>query len=543
MILKRDAYFNTGFSLLAFLFIILVLKTFFLSIQLNGDSFILAFAMLAGLAINFKNYKSALLFMVSLLIAFWVSGSILDLSYDGNWYHKEAILQIASGWSPFHSPALALSIEKDPSNWINYYCKSTWFIGAVFYKTFGKIEVAKATHLILIFSVFFSSLSLFQKILPKLKKTNFLLATLLTFNPVSAYQFLCLYVDGQISSLFILCCIFLINFFNAGQSLSLIALAMAVIIISTTKATGAVFSLSLLIMALIVFFYIRKLYFKKLLYTFLFCCALIPALGYNPYITNFVRYGSPIYPLDNYGIMGVTPPQAMLYPFIPQEFIGKNRFEKLALDLFSVSSFESFKLKMPFTMKSGEATSFAVFDLKHGGFGPLFSASLIVGLALLIYAWKISKNPRRILFWSLPILIVLTTSLTNPEAWWARYSPQTFLISFLVLLIGCAQIRETKSSFLKVLLVVQFLLLIINGEIILENSLRRQLGVSNEMTKTLESYRAKPIRVHLAFHSLKSRLDEFKLVYTLVNANEAKTLKPEICLIDQICIFSAKNQK
>ncbi len=164
--------------------------------------------------------------------------------------------------------------------------------------------------------------------------------------------------------------------------------------------------------------------------------------GWQPYVTNTLRYGHPFYPIYGppiYGapINGITAfnKEFVLQNQMPPDFETLGWPEKLYRSIFSPSSsqvgVDSGPLKFPLRVSRPEVTAFARPDVRVSGWGPLFGATLVValaGLALLLFV------SRKFTLRTLALLgLVAGTTLLNSEAWWARYSPQLWLLPVIVL--------------------------------------------------------------------------------------------------------------
>jgi hypothetical protein len=109
-------------------------------------------------------------------------------------------------------------------------------------------------------------------------------------------------------------------------------------------------------------------------------------IGYDPYITNTVFYGNPFYPTYSNTIYNKD---ALLRGQIPENFVGKNRFEKLFLATFSRAQNTYLGttglLKFPLALNYAELKAYVGPDLRVGGFGPFFGAiTILAGFCLLI---------------------------------------------------------------------------------------------------------------------------------------------------------------
>ena len=150
-------------GLLLFAYILFIfLSTHFLnwigiSENENSAQFINLGFILAVRYTVFKNYLRKDRMIVIGGFIFFVVISILftfffdDISYDGQFYHLEAIKQLSEGWNPyFNNPT------KDNTCFIFIKCfsKAGWYINNHFFLSTGCINCSKATNLILFFSSF-----------------------------------------------------------------------------------------------------------------------------------------------------------------------------------------------------------------------------------------------------------------------------------------------------------------------------------------------------------------------------------------------------
>jgi hypothetical protein len=156
-------------------------------------------------------------------------------------------------------------------------------------------------------------------------------------------------------------------------------------------------------------------------------------VGFNPYVTNAVRNGNPLYPLAGPGAVDIMTANS------PANFHNMNRFEKLFVSVFSetenVHGSQSSHWKWPFTV-SKEEPGGTWLDTRIAGFGPLFGGAVLLSLILLATAWAPDKK-KTLAFTGLGLLIVCS-ALVNPEAWWARYAPQLWLLPVLCAMLGLA---------------------------------------------------------------------------------------------------------
>jgi hypothetical protein len=204
-------------------------------------------------------------------------------------------------------------------------------------------------------------------------------------------------------------------------------------------------------------------------------------VGFNPYVTNTVRNGNPFYPLAGPGAVDIMTTNS------PANFHGMNRFEELFVSVFSrtenVYGLQSSHWKWPFTIDREELAGIWL-DTRVAGFGPLFGGAVLLSLALLATAWASDKK-KTLAFTGLGLLI-LCSALVNPEAWWARYAPQLWLLPVLCAMLGLSiNSRPQKLLGLAIALVLILNLCLVSAyyfeqqytdNAILENQLAQMRG-------------------------------------------------------------------
>jgi len=275
----------------------------------------------------FKNrkqlYFTAILLSLAVifLAGIYGAGYLYDLSWDGQAYHQEAVIQLSNGWNPFHDAPL----KGIHSVWINHYAKGPWIAAASLYAITGHIEQGKVFNLLLIASSFFIALAAFMAHYRERWIEPLVLSLLAAGNPVSILQSPTFYVDGQLASMLV---IFLalgyLSVFTRRKAV-LPLLALSVIITVNIKFTALVYIL--VISAVVIFYLLLK---KQTDLAGMVAMALIPGLlagfflvGFNPYVTNTLRQGNPFYPLAGPNATDIMTVNS------PENFRDMNRFEKL----------------------------------------------------------------------------------------------------------------------------------------------------------------------------------------------------------------------
>jgi len=471
-----------SFSLMMHIFNVpITVYHFPVSIAISAAVSILLFKLI------FKNEKwlkiSVLGLSVLAIIFSWsyfFSGSFYDVGFDSLAYHQEMIIRLADGWGPYSLDA------KEPSQGFfksHAYTasKSGAICAASLYKITGNIEYGKSFNFLLIFASFFIALSALLSLAGIGGGHSLLVAFMLAFNPVSVYQSLSLYVDGQLSSLMV--CLFALSaqIIIRAPFLQIVFAGVAMMIAVNTKLTGVVYSFAVAsVLSAYLFFKEKFFLFFSASMIFLFSAIIgIFLIGFNPYITNHIHNGHIFYPFfckDAEPVVSHAPPI----------LIGKSQPEKLFVSVFSetenyyVGRNDFYTFKFPFFVSAHELTCFTNPDTRIGGFGPLFGAMAIVSLVML--AWGAFKDRKASLATFGFMLWVLLSAVIITEPWWARFVPQIWIIPIAGIVFGCT-LRDKPSVYIRNFLIALTLLNIILvssvyyvSQSVTSDSLRRQLN-------------------------------------------------------------------
>jgi len=399
---------------------------------------------------NEKWLKISVLGLAALAVIFswsyFFSGSFYDVGFDSLAYHQEMIIRLANGWNPYSLDA------KEPSQGFfksHAYTasKSGAICAASLYKITGNIEYGKSFNFLLIFASFFIALSALLSLAGISGGSSMLVAFMLAFNPVSVYQSLSLYVDGQLSSLMV--CLFALSaqIIIRVSFFQIIFAGVAMMIAVNTKLTGVVYSFAVAsVLSAYLLFKERFSTFFSASVIFLFSAIIgIFLIGFNPYVTNHVHNGHIFYPFfckDAEPVVNHAPPI----------LTGKSQPEKLFVSVFSetenyyVGRNDFYTFKFPFFVSAHELTCFTNPDTRIGGFGPLFGAMVMMSLIML--AWGAFKDRKASLATSGFMLWVLLSAVIITEPWWARFVPQIWMIPIAGIVFGCT-LRDRPSVYIR----------------------------------------------------------------------------------------------
>ena len=391
------------------------------------------------------------LWAASFFLSFEVSKSFFDISYDGQAYHQEALFQLVRGWNPVFHPLRGFE-SNNMDHALNHYSKGVWFYESVILKVTQSMEAAKLFHLWLIlaaFSITFSFL-LRSKYLPPW--LAFLVSLLAAFNPVSIYQSLSFYLDGQLMSLIVILIttMGLIYKSRGSNRFNYFLLFMTISILVNVKLTAGIYTTIFVVGYLTILWFSKKI---KVLYEVFGVStgALLLGFfifGFSPYVTNTLSQGNPLYPALGTDRSDFTTPQ------FPSNFIGRSPEFLLFYSIFAKSDNvrgpdKAAILKIPFTVSGEELNAFTDTNAKQGGFGPLFGGAILLSFfvfaAALLNLYPLRGRPvrenappdlerseidrkRNIRIGLFCSAVVLSTCLINPASSLARFIPQMWLL-------------------------------------------------------------------------------------------------------------------
>lgn len=430
-------------SLLAIIELVVVMG-FVLGVSISAAHLAVALALATAVTVAAVNAlglvrrttsTTAVLSVVGVLIAvsLSVSAHFYDLSWDGNTAHQTAVVRLAEGWNPVQDVSVGVD---ETRQWlaVEHYAKGAWIRSAVLYRATGHLEAGKAPTIILMAAAFFSWLSLLLSVVRGKRWVVGLGAAIAALNPISLAQWSTFLVDGQLASLFSICVAFgALLFTRRGRWPVLMAFGGALLMLSTMKFTGLVYAVELSLALGVGVFLWKSPAGRPLVLGSAATAVTLAVLfaGFNPYITNTSGHASPFYPLVGPGALDIISNNQ------PESFAGKGSLERLGLSLFSSAMALSpetpastpVRLKVPFAVSRSEIRPYLDFQTHVAGFGPWFGGALVLTLGLVVGLLAAGDRESRAA--AGPALfvaaVVVATTLSNPEAWWARYAPQLWL--------------------------------------------------------------------------------------------------------------------
>ncbi len=458
-------FFSWGFFLVSLLAITLLVAsfTFFLDRAIGWWQFPIALVFAMGLNFLFFGFpmqsRNVLLTFLNIgvpvilvVLSLLISSYFYDVSYDGQAYHQEAIIQLNEGWNPYRQ---YLSDDVNQAIWVNHYAKGMEIIQACIYTTFGNIEAGKATNIMLWIASICVVLAMMQEFGAIGLRTGLLISFLLGSSTVVFNQLITFYVDGTLSS-----CILMVVALGVSMLLGQkiprfthgILLVCLIVLMFNIKFTG-IFYAGYFIAGLCVWLVCTGRWVElRPLIGFSVAGALVGLfIGYNPYVTNMLDFGHPLYPL-----MGENPADIMAIN-TPGWFVGKSDIERFFISLFAHTENlyqwdeHRIPLKFPFSLHKTDIVNGSRVDSRLAGFGPFFSGILLLSI---IFGWLLIAAIRRATVISGILFLVgmiLLSLVLVPESWWARYVPQFWFVPFILLIFAKVVLKDRFGVFRRIL--------------------------------------------------------------------------------------------
>lgn len=505
--------FLTSIKLLPFVFPASLLVSIITSIYLGSK---------VGLTNNQK-LRAVIISVLIILFSLAFSAFYFDLSWDGQWYHQAAIYELQSGWNPIFEPLRKFNGHNDLS--IVHFPKNTWYYAASIYSTFGNFEAGKSLNiLVLAATILIVYATSIEFGLSKQKSLG--LTILLALNPVIWSEVTTYLVDG---SLFLYLTIYIVTLFSSYKNTNNTVLFigfMAIVCLINIKFTGLVFFCFLAVFAFIyILIWKREFILKFIVSHIITLIFAVFVFGFNPYITNTLERGHPLYP-----IMGTEK-----FPSVfeqtgrddndiyetPKNMQGKGIITRFFYAHFGrpgnapYNNVQNAVLMYPFTSKMSEWSAYHYHETRVSGFGPLFSGILILSVILFIWVLIDIKKSRWILIFSW--LAIISTLLISKHFWWPRFAPHIWFIPILPIGISLWQSLSKVRTIFTWSLVV---LLVLNGLIVAFVHMDWETRSSIHLFKQLSELKQNKTEIEINYgwfeKSMQEKLSAWGIKYTQI---------------------------
>jgi len=387
--------------------------------------------------------RCGLIAIIEYAVLVLIASKFHDNSWDGNQYQTEGPLQIFLGWNPYREIITPAKWDTSWAVWLDSLPKFGWEISAFILHlggTQGGSKILSLIGLLIIAKTVALLCSLFN--LSYFKRTLLILASL-SF-PIGVSQFPTSYQDGFSASWTI--SVILVIFANQKMKESGYD-AWPIIAALTVGAFLSKYSQVIPVSVALIGYFVFSKELKNLFRKVVYIVSSVVFLGFNPYITNLLSFGNPLYPMKSVNYLkhlnlgrenilensvNASIQQNIYYSQTASNIIGDYQPIQFLESIFSRTAHVSDKipseLKFPGVFSKSEFEYFTNPDPRMGGFGPLFSLAVL----LLIFSVINMKLKKQYLTKYL-ILGTVLAAIVTPYPWWARYIG--FLYSIVLLLI------------------------------------------------------------------------------------------------------------
>lgn len=288
----------------------------------------------------------------------------------------------------------------------------------------------------------------------------------------------------------------LFSWINKRQTLSIIIGMMASICLINSKFTGLVFFCFFAAFAFIYFLLEKKDYLYKFIGIHIFTLILgVCFFGFNPYVTNTIERGNPLYPI----IGSAKYPSCFAQGFdanevyeTPKNMQGKDLSTRFFYAHFGrpgnapYNNENNAELIWPFTSNISDWKAYTFHETRVSGFGPFFSGILLISLILFI--WVAVTNKKSLKLLSLLILGIVCTLMISKHFWWPRFAPQIWLIPIIPIIFSLWYNNSKVRSIYTWILIFT---LLVNGLIVMTVHLNWEIKSSINLKKQLTEIKNK----------------------------------------------------
>lgn len=450
-------------------------------------SLIIAVIIVAAIGIKFDRtiLISYIITIILLLLSIIIAGHVYDLSYDGMYFHKEAVYALANGWNPLKTSFMDFSHFgklQDLSLWLDNYPKGVWSFYACIYSLGGKIECVKGANMIFVLMMFFTAYDTISTVFGKKGILCFFLAAVFTANPVIASQYFTCMNDLPVAAFIMICAFFGMKIYTEKtDNWDYICVAAVFASSFAVKFTAPIlcgFTLAGFGIAVAI-----KNKGKNILKP---CVVVIVAaavgvciMGADPYIKHLKEGKNPIYPVmgeGKYDIMNTNAPEGI------DEMSNTGAMITSLFSQSAANPWDKPVIKMPFSIGENEINALGSPDTRLGGFGIFFSGIILISLVLGIFAIFKSKGAFSVIP---PLIIFVLLALFFPESWWARYNPYIYYIPCLILLaFSCVDKTKIITMAMCVLILINSA---VNGTMVLRNFYKETKAIEWRMNELAKS--------------------------------------------------------
>jgi hypothetical protein len=384
-----------------------------------------------------------------LWVGSWGMSLFHDTTYDGMRAHQATILALKNGWNPMLDPvfeqgvgalgqsegALELRGSIVPGN--GFSVNTFHVLGATLFASFRNLESAKVMHLLVAIAAFgltFRYLRELGVLRPKW------IALLFTCNPVVLYQLSSFMLDGYTYSLFQIFFFAVLGILRSPRDGCLWVDACAsAVLLGTAKISGASYFIAVVASVIVLgaaYGWLRFGLWDRIRWV-LHAGILVLLLH-----LVFVTYHLSLVAIHGVSLASITSWTMVRDQSLPglagiPELANQNKLEQIVWSHASMTHINpgSYGLKLPGAVTASEIQELHAGhgEYRTGGFGPLYSAMLLVALLLVLRNPGVLKTTPMRLYWVFAVMVISISPV-----WWARWAAYLWMLPLLPLL----QVRQ-----------------------------------------------------------------------------------------------------
>jgi hypothetical protein len=350
-----------------------------------------------------------------------------DLSYDGQWYHTEAILSLRHGWNPVTDPEGA-------SKYVTMYPHAVEIYGtAAWQMLWCSIEISKMAAWTTALASFLLTFMALVQTTRLSVRASLALAFVAALNPVTLSQLRTTMIDGTMASIILALVALIALYIDSPNRSFAILIAAATFLLADVKTTGYIAALGLSIFLAVPWYRampsLSGSATAQRVGLILLATTLVGSVViWHPYVTHLLRFSNPIYPILDEEAKVVIGPR-------PQEGLqGLNIMEKLVRSELSrpQNSYQAplRPLRSPLLFEPDDRPAYFYSDTRIKGFGPFTLPLEILSLVGIGFLFRWNRR-RAMAVAGIGVVIVLSV-LGAGEGWWARFVPHVWLLPLIV---------------------------------------------------------------------------------------------------------------
>jgi hypothetical protein len=365
-----------------------------------------------------------------------IGGAILDGTFDGRWFHREAIIQLSDGWNPLFGDLPPDRVADDGARTrINGYTKAPWILAASVLSLAGRMEWSTALSFALLVAAAATSFAAVLGLGAIGRSRAAAIAAVATCNPIALCQLANPLIDGQLGSLILIVVGSAVLIFRRASALPRAIMLMAVILAVNTKQSALPFLL-LLVGGLVVSAVVIGRRFPGRRNLAVMAAAFVigvVGVGFHPHITNLIRHQNWAYPYEQKNVTEAHPPLLVeieigRVPAFFKSAFTRSRHAKTIWSSGTVLATEA-RIKMPFEVSASELAEFRIQGVRIGGGGPLYGAMLLT--AAITWVLLLWSSRDRALAAGLLVVVLGLSVLAFPYPWVFRLVPHAWLLPLI----------------------------------------------------------------------------------------------------------------